>query len=188
MTINSLSEGFARITYAGGSVIHHQVLPINFSGVPEAGVEPNLTTKVGGTVGAIAGLGAYIDAVKAVFADDTIFGLCEIYAVDADDNERHFMYAFDLAEVGTGVGEIQLYKMLTMTWKTKVGGLLKLTFMEHRLANVSKTRSPYEALSDYALINTYMLSDDCIVIGRDNNYAFAPISASNRYSDALLPE
>lgn len=187
MTVHSLSEGFCRITRTGVSVPHHHVLPIKFEGTPEPGTEPMLTTRSGGSVNAEAGILGWVTSVNHLFVTSE-FGLAEIYTVDAETEERQFIYAWNIGESGTGAGSDKVYQMLTMTWKTRLGNLLKLVFMECKLGSVGKTRAPYNTDDDYDIVSDYMLSDDCVIFGRDNEPAFAPISASVRYSDALLPD
>lgn len=182
---NSLSEGFIRGTYTGSSGIHHFILPVNFDGVPTQGTEPLLTQKDAGTILAVAGLQEYLDVYGTLFNDDSLFGLAEAYTVDPDTEERTFIYGWDMDFLGLSTQPNVPLGMATMTFKTIGGGLLKIVAMEGAATVNTKEYSPFPGGSNLTDIADYVTSGDSIVIGRDDDYAFAPISFTVKTSDAL---
>lgn len=182
---NSLSEGFIRGTYTGASGIHHFILPINFDGTPTPGTEPLLTKKGAGTILAEAGLQAFLDVYGTLFNDDTQFGLAEAYTVDPDTEERGFVWGWDMDFLGLSSQPNVPLGMATMTFKTIVGGLLKVVAMEGAATVNTKEFSPFPSGSNLTDLSDYVTGTDSIVIGRDNAYAFASISFTVKTSDAL---
>ena len=182
---NSLSEGFARVTYSGLNPPHHAMLPINFDGTPTPGVEPSLTQKDGTNIAASVGILAYLDVFQAMFNNDTLFGLVELYQVDPDTEERTFIYGFDAGVTGSSGAENVEFAALTLSFKTVFGGVLKVVAMEGVSVPNFKITAPFPSGSNLKAWSDYVVSDDSIIIGRDNAVPFAPIAASCKYNDAL---
>lgn len=57
--------------------------------------------------------------------------------------------------------------------------------MENVFLVNNKFFPPYTAATPEKAISDYVISDDSILIGRDNATAFAPISLTSKTSDAL---
>lgn len=181
----SLSEGFARVTYTGASGVHHQIVPVNYDGTPVPGVEPTLTKKDATTVSATTGINDFLNEYGKFFPNTTNFGLVEFYTVDATTEERTFIWGLNANLNGTHGSPGIIWEMFTLTFKTIGGGSLKVVGMEASFSvNVydAPPFTPGTPISDMAL---YVVSDDSIIIGRDNTYAFAPISFRTKTSDVL---
>lgn len=180
----SLSPSFVRITYTGLLGVHHAIVPINIEDGWVAGVEPNLLTKDGSSVGAIEGVTGYVDAWKNGLAGSQLVGLAEVYAVDADTGEGTFVYGFDLATSGVGGGDGIRLAMATLSLKLINGRTAKITWMDSDFAVNVKVFPPYGGVSPVALMSAYAVSDASIIYGRGNSYPFAPISLTSKTSDA----
>lgn len=182
---NSLSEGFARTTYTGVSGIHHMITPVNYDGSPVSGVEPTLTKKDLTTVSATTGMNDFLNEFAKFFNGSTNFGLVEFYKVDPDTEERTFIWGFNANLNGSHASPPVTWEMFTMSFKTIFGGSLKIVGMEASFSvNVYDT-PPFTVGTPIADLAAYITSDDSIVIGRDNSYAFAPISFKTKTSDVL---
>lgn len=182
---NSLSEGFARMTYVGDTGVHHLMLPVNYDGTPTAGVEPSLTTKGATSVAAEVGFGEFLDAIEEIHNDSTLYGLVEFYSVNPTTEERTFIYAYNAARTGVTASPTVDLSMLTSTFKTIGGGLLKIVLLDTVLPVNTKFRPPYVGGGSLEQLANYIVSADSIAIGRDDTYAFSPISTSTKTSDAL---
>jgi hypothetical protein len=182
---NSLSEGFVRITYTGTAAPHHQIIPINFDGTPTPGTEPSFTTKGAGTKLASVGIGEYLDAYLTYFNDDSQFGLVEVYAVDADTEERTFIWGMDANTTGTSPNARVPLEMVTLSFKTIGGGSLRIVGMETIVGVNTVLSTPFPDGSPAQIMSDYVTSSDSIVIGRDNTYAFAPLRQKSKTSDVL---
>ena len=185
MPSNSLSEGFIRLTYTGVTKPHHIILPINFDGTPTPGVEPNLTTKGGDSIGVEAGLDGFIDVYGNFFNTGVRFGLAEVYAVNPTTEERTFIYAWNVDRTGDDGNAAQENVRLTMTFKTVAGGRLNIVMMEPVNHYDTLEFPPYVPLSRELLMSNYITGDDSIVIGRDNTYAFVPVTMKGKIDDVL---
>lgn len=185
MTVNSLSEGFIRLTYTGVTKPHHIIIPVNFEGTPTPGTNPDLTRKDGGIIDAEAGLDAFIDVYGNFFNTGVLFGLAEAYTVNAMTEERTFIYAWNANRHGDDGNPSQANVRATMTFKTLAGGRLNVTFMEPVVHYDVLEFPPYAALSRELLMSDYIVSNSSIVIGRDNTYAFTPIAYKGKVDDVL---
>lgn len=182
---NSLSEGFIRVTYVNIGGIHHQTIPVNYDGTPSPGVMPNVTLKNTTTLAADAALDDWLDVFQGVFSSSTIFGLSEAYAVDADDEEAHYLFAWDANHVGAATESDLPFNGLCQTFRTKIGGILRVTAMSCVIVSEIKNFPPYEALTAGRAISDYIVGATSMFIGRDNNYAVAPISSTSKVYDVL---
>jgi len=173
------------MTYANNSGIHHQVIPVNYAGTPTVGTMPDLTTKSAGTVAADIGLDTWLSVFDQIFADDTVFGLTEAYTVDSDDEESHYLTAWDAAHAGAAMEGEVLNSGLCQTFKTLNGGILKIVGMGTVILPDIKNHPPYTPATAGRNISDYIVGSTSIFIGRDNSYAVAPISSTSKIYDVL---
>jgi len=182
---NSLGNGFSRQTYQGVSGVHHAIFPLSLVAGWTAGSEPTLNNKGGSTQLAVTALTDFLTIWKALLGDDTVIGLNEIYAVDADTGEQSFVYGFNAGMVGSSAGDTVALSQITFSFKTQIGGLLKLVQMDSTFPVNQKHFAPFAAGAAVDDLVDYMVSDDAVIVGRDNEFAFAPIAFTVKTSDAL---
>jgi hypothetical protein len=182
---NSLAGGFIRNTYTGDNGPHHAIYPIKFSAEPTPGVEPSLDQKDTTSILATVGFAEFLAVLRPFFNTATKFGLSEIYKVDAETEERTFIYGWDAAVTGSAIAANIELSMATLTYKTIGGGGLKIVMMEGITLPNIKFYPPYTVDSVEADLTAYITSGDTIIIGRDNTYPFAPITFGCKTSDAL---
>lgn len=182
---NSLSEGFVRLTYSNPYGVHHAMFPVNYDGTPTPGTEPTVTLKDATTEGLVTAFAAFMVLYKVMFDSDVLFGLAEAYAVDAETEERTFLYGWNVGIAGTSAGSITRDNMVTLTFKTVGGGVLKVVMMETNLTTGLTYRPPFAVDSPWEDLASFIVSGESFLIGRDNTYPFAPISLKSKESDAL---
>jgi len=181
----SLGNGFARITYTGLSGIHHAIVPLLIAGTPVAGTEPDVTMKDATTINAQAGIDEYLSHYRDFFPSTTNFGLVEVYSVNPATEERTFIWGYNADIAGTHASVGILWEMFTMTFKTIGGSVAKVVGMEASFAvNVYDT-PPFTVATPIDNMAIYMVSDECIHVGRDNTFPFAPLSFRTKTSDVL---
>jgi hypothetical protein len=185
MAANSQSEGYARFTYVSTQGVHHGEININFSGIPEQGAEPTLVKRDTTTAAATAALAGFFDEYVKFFDDDTNFGNVEIYAVDPETEERSFIWSYNLNMQGAAVTSNVALGMLTMTWRTGKGGILRVVMMEGVAAVNQNLAPPYITDTPFSDLDIYVRGDDAVLIGRDDAYAFSAMSAKSKTSDVL---
>lgn len=182
---NSLSEGFFRVTLQNEFGVHHVQHTINFVGEPVQGELPTLTQKDGTSIAADAGIVAFLTEYAKFYSDDTDFGLVEIYKVNADTEERSFIYGWNVDMTGSAVTSNVKWGMLTMTFKTTKGGILRVVMMEGVTAINQNVFPPYTVDTPPADLTAYLISGDSVIVGRDDAYIFGAISHKSKTSDAL---
>lgn len=182
----SLSPGFVRLTQVGGTIPHHQILPIKPASPMVSGVEPELLKRDGTSVGAVGAIASYLAVWVALFNAEMGWGLCEVYSVDATTGEGTFIFAWNSGFVGTAVGATVDASIAIFSLKTTAGNILRLTAMESVLAVNGVLRPPFVADSAQDELSDFLVSDENFIVGRDGNYPFVPISIKTKTSDALL--
>lgn len=180
----SLAPGYARITYDGTLFPHHMTIPVNFSGTPTPGVEPDLVLKDASTAGAETAIGDLVSLFLPLFETGTNFGLCEIHTVDATTGEDAFIYAFNLNLVGSSATANHATGQLVLSFKTSVGSAYKLYLMEGISGPNLRFLPPYAAAEILALSN-FVVGASSPCYGRGNAYPFVPVSAISKNNDKL---
>jgi len=178
-------RGFARTTYVSLQGVHHNEINITFAAPPVSGVEPSLLKKDGTDATATTAIAPYFDEYVKFFDDDTNFGLVEFYKVDPDTGERTFIWGYNVNMQGAAVTSNVPLGMLTMTWKSTKGGTIRVVMMEGVTLVNQKLAPPYIAATPFADLSDYVVSGDSILVGRDDAFAFAAISAKSKTSDVL---
>jgi hypothetical protein len=180
----SLAPGYARVTYDGVLFPHHMTIPINFDGTPTPGVEPDLLLKDASSLGAEAAIGALVDVIKPAFKTTVHFGLCEIHAVDGTTGLDTFIYAFNLARLGTDTGVTVAMSEVVFSFKTTIGSAYKLYLLEGTSPVNTRTLPPYGAGWPLTL-SDFVVGSSSPVYGRKNAYPFVPVSMIAKTNDKL---
>jgi hypothetical protein len=160
------------------------VIPVNFSGVPTPGTEPDLVLKDASTLGAVAALGVLMDVITPFFNTSVHFGLCEIHAVDAITGLDTFLYAFNMGKVGGDVGASVHAAQQVLSFKTTVGSAYKLYMMENVSPVNVRVLPPYAA-GPIKTASDFIVGNSSPVYGRQNAYPFVPVSAITKTNDKL---
>lgn len=180
----SLAPGYARVTYDGVLFPHHMTIPVNFSGTPTPGTEPDLILKDASTSAGLAAIQAFITPMLPNWASGTNFGLCEFHTVDDVTGDDQFIFAGNLALTGSAGSANIATSEAIFTFKLATGGLYKLYMMEGATPPNVKLLPPY-APGYIADISDFVVSDASPVYGRTNAYPFVPVSLVTKYNDKL---
>lgn len=180
----SLAPGYVRVTYDGTLFPHHMTIPVNFSGTPVPGSEPDLVLKDDTTEGAIAAIAALMAVIQPFFNTAVHFGLAEAHTVDATDGEDSFIFAWNVGLLGlSSVASVSSGQAI-MSFKTSLGTPYKLYLMESVVAVNQRFLPPFtdtvqDAASDFIVGNTSP------IYGRGNAYPFVPVSFISKTNDKL---
>ena len=180
----SLAPGYVRVTYDGQLFPHHMTIPVNFSGTPTPGTEPDLVLKDASTSGAIAAIGDLFAVIHPFFNTATHFGLAEAHTVDATTGEDAFIFAWNVGLLGTDIGANRATDELIFVFKTSVGSLYKLYLMEGIQAPNVKVLPPFPA-GIYKDLSDFVVGNSSPVYGRQNAYPFVPVSYVSKTNDKL---
>ena|ERR1044071_3589304 len=180
----SLAPGYARITYDGAVFPHHMTIPVNFSGTPTPGTEPDVVLKDASTSGIEAAIADLMAVIQPFLTTTTHIGLAEAHTVDPTTGEDQFIYAWNVGLLGTSVAARVNMSQVVFSFKTALGTPYKLYIMEgSQPVNIKQlppfTETIYDNLSDFVV----GASSPCY--GRGNSYPFVPVSAINKTNDKL---
>jgi len=180
----SLAPGYVRVTYDGAIFPHHMTIPVNFSGTPTPGTEPDLVLKDASTDGAISAIAALMALVQPFLTTATHIGLAEAHTVDETTGEDQFIFAWNVGLLGTSAAARVAMSQVVFVFKTAIGSLYKLYIMEgSQPVNIKQlppyTETIYDNLSDFVV----GASSPCY--GRGNSYPFVPVSVLNKTNDKL---
>jgi len=171
----SLAPGYARVTYDGQLFPHHMTIPVNISGTPTPGTEPDLILKDVSTLGAEAAIGALITEILPAFASGINFGLAEIHTVDDTTGEDQFIYSWNLGLSGSSPFAAVPMSQVIMNFKTTLGTAYKLYLLEGVQTPNVKTLPPYGA-TFFTDIADFVTGAASPVYGRGNAYPFTSVS------------
>lgn len=180
----SLAPGYIRGTYDGTLFPHHMVLPVNFSGTPTPGTEPDLVLKDASTAGAIAAIDALLDVIVVFFNTGVHFGLFEAHTVDATTGEDQFIFAWNAGRTGSSVAPTIPTTQFVFSFKTALGTAYKLYLMETIIQPNLRDLPPYSEANRLAL-SDFVVGDASPIYGRKNSYPFVPVSAISKTNDKL---
>lgn len=191
MAINTLWPGFMKLYYTSNGHQHIQVLPMTQPvGTPSPGILPDFETAdaLPTTHSFDIIVDEYVDAILPLFNTTTNFSMAEYWWYPTTDSDPIFIYAYEVGVAGISATATFPYSQAVMTLRTKLGGLLKLYFMEVAVSSVN-VRDPFPfAGVIYPAIYTHLTtpgaSGRCIV-GRDGGYVVSGINVNTKTNDAL---
>lgn len=180
----ALAPGYIRMTYDGTLFPHHMVCPVNISGSPTPGVEPDIILKDASTSGVISAWADYVDEMARFFNSGTNFGLAEIHTVDATTGDDAFIFAWNVNKVGLSVAANVATEQTVFSFKTALGTAYKLYLMETILQPNLRDLPPYAEANRLAL-SDFVVGNTSPVYGRGNSYPFTPVSCITKTNDKL---
>jgi len=186
MTVNSLSPAFMKLFYTGNGRGHVATIPITFSGGFTPGVLPSLLAKNGTAVaGDVAA-----DGFAAIFTPFLNTGdevsRVEYFSWPSPADDVIFIYAVDVAAAGESALAALEDSMLTMSFRTNLGGVLKFVILDAALSAVNVREIPPFTPGSRAIDAATAITDafSCWK-GRDGGYAIAGIALTTKTNDKL---
>jgi len=180
----SLAPGYVRVTYDGSLFPHHMTIPVNYSGTPTPGTEPDLILKDASTDGAESAIAALFALIQPFFNTGIHFGLAEAHTVDDTTGDDQFIYAWNLGLLGTSVAPTIPTTQLVFSFKTSLGTAYKLYLMESIIQPNLRDLPPYTEANRLALSN-FVVGNSSPIYGRGNAYPFVPVSCISKTNDKL---
>jgi len=180
----ALAPGYVRVTYDGTLFPHHMVIPVNYSGTPVAGTEPDLILKDASTDGVESAIGALFALIQPFFHTTTHFGLAEAHTVDSTTGLDTFIWAWSIGLLGTAVPVNTPMAEDVFVFKLSSGGLYKLYLMEDVASPNNKSYPPFGA-GQVADLSDFIVGSSSPIYGRTNAYPFVPVSRLQKTNDKL---
>ena len=186
MAHNSLAPGFIKLKYTFSGITHVQTIPVNPSGSPVVGSEPNLTPKTGSAISMSQFITDYMVVFRPMFGSGTAIDVAEFWKQSAPEDDPIWIYDHPINLAGSSGTASANYLQSVITFRTALGGLFKWYGMEvsGSIAVNTRTAGPAFAGSILALSNYLKGSTSCF-LARDNATLMSPIFHSTKYNDAL---
>lgn len=183
--INDLAPGFSKIRYAAMGMTHQMIVPIRaFDGAPVPGTEPQVMRWNNSPAGWVSMNVALVDQLADFFDVTTVFGLCEVWS-KAVGQDPVFVYATESGNLGDNVGDNVEDAMVTLTYRTSLGGNGKFQLMEGVFNPNFRSAWATGDAAPYGGFLSYVLGDSHPWAGRDGGRPVAGINKTTKTSDAL---
>lgn len=183
MTVNSLSPGFVKLAYNSNSHDHVMTLPVVPYGSVVPGDEPDFTRNDDNNLGMEDAINNFVDGIKHLFHTSTSFGIATFWSMPTPSSNPLWIYDYNVSKVGTSSTSNVAYSQLVMSFRTNLGGLLKIYCMEGWVPVNTRDVPPW-ASGFVTVFNMLSLSSGCIR-GRDNGKVVTYINATAKTNDAL---
>lgn len=185
MAEHDISPGFVKIRYGKTGQKHTATIPCKPVGIPTAGVDPNLTTYSGSVLFSTA-MDAWANMIAAAFPPTHSFDSASFWYKPTDDDDPVWIWEHTFTGIiGTGAATDHPAAEGIMTFRTALGGLMKLYFLGIVLA-VDSVQSPSAGLSNpYDDIFPFAVGTSSWIYGRDDAKLIGLITLKTKTNDVL---
>jgi len=183
MTRHELYPDWIVLKYTSFGRQKRAILPCHIDGSAVAGLEPDLTVRVGASIAATACVSAYCTAAAHLFHSDASFDAYEIYHKATLTSPPTLIYAAALALVGTGTPSNVEYSEIVYSFKTPTQGGLKLYVMEGNVVPDLKLPMPLASGSEGEFLQDFILGDSNFVIGRNGEMPLIGLYLTTKQND-----
>jgi hypothetical protein len=180
---NSLYPGFVRFLYGNTTGSHVATIPV--IPVESAGVW-KIENAVGSPVVVADAMDAYADVIVPILPNAATVTGWELWVIEALNTDPVFVSAGDLAVSGTGGATTFMASQVVLSFRTFLGGTGRVTILDSSTApNQKFLPSAYGGSTALVGIRDYLISDACVVRGRDGSRPIAGLPARSKTNDAL---
>lgn len=167
-----LRIGYA-VTPTGLALVPHVMqLNINLVGTPDGGTPFTSIDAVqadAGTVNLATYVDNWIDALKPCFSSTTQFGECQLWRYAPLSFDATFISSYGINEAGTAVSGAQPAGQVLFVYRTREGGVMKLSLMESTRAAGSPDYPPV-GIAEWQTVDNFIRADTNCFLGRDTSY------------------
>lgn len=181
---SELSPGFIKLFYTSNGNPHIDTIPVQPSGTPVPGSMPNVTDTGLNIVTALAGVTAYVTAMKAFLNVASSYTGWEFYSQAVGD-EPVFIYGDDLSIVGTSATATVVDSEIVASYRSGNGGTGKVYIMEGTQAVNQRIAGRVGAAAPVGALYTFLLGATNIRICRDGGRPISGLWYTTKTNDAL---
>lgn len=186
MTHNDLYPGFVKLFYANGTHQHHQILPV----LPDShgpGEEPTFLINPPGSdvIAMNTAVDAYIAVADNLFNATTNFQFAEFWNIPTPGGDPVFEYIYEIGAPGVAASANIVAAQAVLSFRTSLGGILKLYFMESALVIGNPDPFPFSNATMAALAAYFCSLSTGWVVGRDGGKPLSGLRATTKINDAL---
>lgn len=184
MAINDLSPGFVKIGYFRDSVPHTMVLPTKFDGAVTPGVNPNLLLHSSANNTFTSSLSAFNDLLEPMFGPTVTFNSAEVWSKPLPTDDPVWIYSYGMAGTGTNGGAAVTASQTVFTFRSDLGGLLRIYLMETSL--VVNQRVSYASMANpYLAFATFVIGQTSWIYARDGGEPISCLQYKTKTNDVL---
>lgn len=186
MAHNSLAPAFVKLRYTQTGITHVQTIPVQPSGTPTVGTEPNLVPASGGPIALSQFATDYMAVFRPLFPTTTAIEGMEFWYKPTPEADPIWIYDHPINLAGSSAQAVVLMSQLVVTFRTALGGILKCYLMEVMNTIPMNNRTPGASLTGVVLAySNYVKGSTTCFLGRDNAKPMVPIFQSTKTNDAL---
>lgn len=188
MAVNFPGPAVADITYSYSGITHHQQLNFTYPGELTAGMDladVDVTTRSGSYVPVLTAVTAWITLIKSLYNTGVKFDSVTVWKYTAGTYDRLFINSAVLDIDGTSASAAQLAAQYIYTFRTTLGGVMKLSFME-TVAAPGASASRAAATGNVLAIFQFVEGLTNWVVARDNGFPIAGIASHPGQNEALF--
>lgn len=186
MTEYSLAPGFIKLRYTTPiSGLHVATLSVLPAVTPSTGVMPVLATRGATQIDADEAMEAYAGVLRLAFNAAATIDSWEFWSKPTDEDDPIFIFGAPIGLDGTAAGGTVEYSQAIWSFRTFGGHIAKFYAMETAYnPNARVTIDPL-ANTPIGEVGEYLLSDECVFVGRDNTFMLFPLWFTTKTNDAL---
>lgn len=182
MTVHDLSPGFIIVFYNSNGHSHKHVIPIS-NPIDTGGGEYTVASKSGGAIDVDTAMAAWATACKPLFAAGSTLLYWELWTKAGVSGDPVFRETGDLSVVGTNGGAAVALSQVVASYRTSLGGIGKVEFLETAQAVNVVTKPVYAG--GFGTWATYILGAGSIYAGRDEGFPVSIPKIVTKTNDAL---
>jgi len=184
MAINSLSPAFIRLYYSNSGRQHVSVLPTKFFGTPVPGTAPNVLIHSDGSNTFTAFMSVYINALDVFFDTITSFDYADIWSQPTPEDDPVWIYTYNSGAIGTSVTNLEIASQLAMSFRTSLGGVLRIYMME-QAEPVNQAVSYADMGVGAKAFADLVIGGSSAIYGRDGGKPVACLGYKTKTNDVL---
>lgn len=186
MAHNSLSPAFVKLYYNISSITHVQTIPVQPSGTPTVGTEPNVVPASGGPIALSQFITDYMVVFRPMFSSLTTIQSAEFWYMPTPTSDPIWIYDHPINLAGTTGATSTLMSQGVLTFRTALGGIFRWYGMELAAGFALNQRIAGTSLTSQTLaLSNYLKGSTSCFLGRDNAKLMVPIWYSSKINDAL---
>jgi len=168
---------------------HVHRINCNMSGSPAAGsLFPSILAfkKSGGTVALDVAANLYWSFVRQLYSTtSSCFGVT-LWKYVTGTRAKNFISAYNVTTPAGAAGVMVEAQQITLSFRSALGGIQKLIYMEGNVAGKTRTTLLSNAAGTASeRIASYMMSADNITLAADDSYCVAPLRLSLGENEAI---
>lgn len=189
MAVNFPGEYAVEIAYGDGTLEHTMLLSVAVVGNPAIGTNVDsidVTKNDASTANLDISVKAFVNLVKTMFNGAITFGEYTLWRYEPQSFDRTFISTGNIGESGTASGSTNLAGQHTTSFRSNMGGIARITFLESAFTSRDKVKASANTATNYQDFITFVTGDDGFFLARDNGRLINAINFSGGENEAIF--